>query len=110
MKFGVVISGNFASSESYWLVETEMASRCGTMALVERRLADWYEVASTNRFFLRSTNKELDRKKSAPSKGRATSATTKFHLYALDPKRRDSVRVPYVLIELPLAASTVEPL
>ena len=69
MKFGVVISGNLASSNSYWLVEMEMASRYGTIALIERRLADWYVVASTNHFFLRSTNKELDHKSLLPARG-----------------------------------------
>ena len=32
------------------------------------------------------------------------SAIMKFHWYLLEAKRRGSVRVPYVLIELPLAA------
>ena len=34
-KLGVVMSGNSASSKSYWSVELEMASRWGAETLVE---------------------------------------------------------------------------
>ena len=52
----------------------------------------------------RSTKREWERKKSAPNKGRVTSARRKFHLYVFDGKWRESACVPNVLIELPLAA------
>ena len=38
-----------------------------------------------------------------------TSGIMKFHWYVLEAKGRDSLRVPYVVIEFPLAASSGGP-
>ena len=40
-KLGVVMSGNSASSKSYWSVELEMASRRGAVTLVELSGTEW---------------------------------------------------------------------
>ena len=109
MKLGVVMSGNSASSRAYGLVEVEIASRRGAEKLEGCRVAELYVAASTRRLPFRSTSKEFERRKSAPNRGRDTSATTKSHRYVLDAKCRESVRVPYVRIELPLAASSRDP-
>ena len=70
----------------------------------ERKVA-----ASTSHLPRRSTERELEHRRSAPVKGRATSVTTKSHQYVLEAKWRGTVHVPYVLIELPLSASSCRP-
>ena len=88
-----------------------MASRWGasTSSLPSASGTDWKVSASTKRLPLRSTRRDSERRKSAPSKGRDTSATTKFHLYWREAMCRETVHVPYVLILLPLAAVSVCP-
>ena len=58
---------------------------------------------------LRLTSREWARRKSAPCKGRVTSAVRIFCLYVLEEKWRESVRVPYVFMILPLAAARGRP-
>ena len=58
------------------------------------RGTELYVVASTRLLPCKSTNSELERKKSAPSRGPFTSATTKSHRYLPGAKCRGRVRVP----------------
>ena len=83
MKLGVVMSGNSARSKAYGLVEVEIASRRGAENLEGCNGAEWYVAASTRRLPCRSTSRECERRKSAPNRGRDTSATTKSHWYVL---------------------------
>jgi hypothetical protein len=105
MKFGVVMSGNSARSVEYRSIEEVMAPRCRAGRLLELSGMEWYVAASTSRFPLRLTSREWARRKSAPSKGRVTSAMRKSHLYVLEGKWRGSVHVSYMLMVLPLAAA-----
>ena len=86
-----------------------MAWRWGAEASALPRETERYVVASTSLFSLTSTRRELARRKSAPSRGRDTSAIVKSHWYVLEARRSCMVRVPYVLIVLPLAAMSVGP-
>ena len=75
---GVVNSRSSVSSKSYWSVELEMTPRQGTEILdglsgVERKVA-----ASTSRLPRRSSKRELEHRKSAPSKGRATISAAQY--------------------------------
>ena len=74
-----MIFGNFVSSLAYVSVEIEMAPRCGALSLAFCSGVDRYVSAFTRRLPLRSTRRELTRKKSAPSNGQETSVTIKFH-------------------------------
>ena len=64
---------------------------------------------STRCYLLKSTKRELASKKSAPSKGWDTSAMMNSHLYFFVVKHSGMVHTPYVLLVLPLAATSGGP-
>ena len=103
-KFGVTMSGNSVSNRSYLSLEADMVARRGARVWAWRKGMERKVSASTRRLPLRSTSREWARRKSAPSSGRATSAMMNFHSYWHDARRILMVRVPYVLMVLPLAA------
>ena len=102
MKLGVVMSGKSMSSKSYWSVELVMTPRQSAEILDELSGAERKVAASTSRLPQSSNKKELEHRKSAPSKGHATSVMTKSHGYVFEVKWKESVHFPYFLIELPL--------
>ena len=89
-----MIFGNFVSSLAYVSVEIEMAPRCGALSLAFCSGVDRYVSAFTRRLPLRSTRRELTRKKSAPNNGQETSVTIKFHLYFCNAKHSSMVCTP----------------
>ena len=80
VNFGVVIVGNSAIIELNLSLEQEIAPKCGAEKVVWPR-GETKVFASTSYLCVRSTNRELALKKSAPSRGFPTSATTKDQSY-----------------------------
>ena len=108
-KLGLVISGKLARSLSYSFPGWEMVLRCSAGAPASQSGEEKYVSASTSRLPFRSTRSELARRKSAPNKGRDTSAMMNSHLYCFIAKHNVMVRFPNVRIVLPFAATKEAP-
>lgn len=106
---GVIMLGNSASILAYGLSTVEMAAKWGASPVIRPQVMEAKLSASTNRRFLKSTNRLLARKKSAPSSGCGTSAIVKAHSKCRRLKLSKIVRLPYVRMGVWFAASKAGP-